>query len=360
MPQVLRHALPLAAAALALGAARRPAAAQYAAGANVGATVVPITMGAVRVSADAGVGRNMSWSAPRTLLSLGTIAVAGSEANGASLGFFAQRTVEADSLRPVFALEAAAWHSIGPFTLHLGLAEHALRFSGQPGSFDTTEVLVDTEFVTDSGVIPYHGYRVDTVRHAGTPGGTRVWSELELGAQWAVGRVRLDAVVGARPSVGAFPAATWAQAGGSIDLPHGFGIDFSAGTSPARIGLGIPGSRFVSVGLRVQPVHRSPDVQAKPPAPIAAFTVHRDGGRRFTLTYAAAQAGMVQMSGDFNGWTPIDLEEDGRGRWRATITLAPGVHHVSLRVNDGPWFAPPGTPSVPDDFGGTTGIIDVP
>jgi len=56
MPQVFRHALPLAAAALVLGAAARPAAAQYAAGANVGATVVPITMGAVRVSADAGVG----------------------------------------------------------------------------------------------------------------------------------------------------------------------------------------------------------------------------------------------------------------------------------------------------------------
>ena len=361
MPQVSRHALPLVAVALAVGAIAmaHPAAAQYAAGANVGASVVPITTGAVRVSADAGVGRNMSWSAPRTLFSLGTTANVGTTAHGASLGLFAQRAAEADSMGPVFALRAAAWRSLGPITLHLGLAEHALRFAGQPGSFDTTEVRVDS-LPTDSGMVAYHGVRVDTIRHPGTPSGVRVWSELEAGAQWVAGRVQLEAFIGARPAVASFPAAMCAQAGGNIELPHGFGLQFAAGTSPARIGLGIPSSRFVSVGLRVQPMHGAPEGEAKPPAPIAAFTLRPNGGRRFTLTYAAARAGMVQFSGDFNAWTPIDLTEDGHGRWRASISLTPGVHHVSLRVDGGPWFAPPGIPAVPDDFGGTTGIIDVP
>lgn len=360
MPQVFRHVL-LVVAVLVVGAiAVSPAAAaQYAAGANVGLSVVPITMGTVRVSADAGVGRNMSWSAPRTLLSLGTTADLGNKAFGASLGLFAQRATEADSVGPVFALRASAWRSVGPITFRLGLAEHALRFAGQPGSFDTAEVFVDS-LPTDSGYVPYHGVTVDTIRHPGTPSGVRVWSELEAGAEWAAGPVQLEAFVGARPAVASFPAAMWAQAGGSIDLPHGFGLEFAAGTSPARIGLGIPGSRFVSVGLRVQPMHGSPETKAKPAAPIAAFTVHAEGGRRFTFTYTAAQAAMVQLSGDFNSWTPIDLTEEGRGRWRATILLTPGVHHVSLRVNGGAWFAPPGIPAVPDDFGGTTGIIDVP
>lgn len=361
MPQRFRHALPNAVAALIVGAiaTARPAAAQYAAGANVGVSVVPITTGALRVNADAGVGRNMSWSAPRTLLSLGTTAEIGNTASGASLGLFAQRAAEADSGGPVFALRASAWRAIGPVTLHLGFAEHALRFAGQPGSFDTSEVLVDS-LLTDSGYVSYHGVSVDTIRHPGTPSGVRMWSELEAGAQWIAGRVQLDAFVGARPAVASFPAAMWAQAGGSIDLSHGFGLEFAAGTSPARIGLGIPSSRFVSVGLRVQPRHTAPPPNAKPAAPIAAFTVHPDGGRRFTLTYAAVQADMVQLSGDFNTWTPIDLTDDGHGRWRATISLTPGVHHVSLRVNGGPWFAPPGIPAVPDDFGGTTGIINVP
>lgn len=360
MPQVFRHALPLAIAALVVGAIAlaRPMAAQYAAGANVGLSVVPITTGSVRMTADAGVGRNMSWTAPRTLLSLGTTAELGNKASGASLGLFAQRAAEADSEGPVFALRASAWHSLGPITLRLGLAEHALRFAGQPGSFDTAEVFVDS-IPTDSGYVPYHGVTVDTIRHPGTPSGVRIWSELEAGAEWVAGRVQLQALVGARPAVASFPAAMWAQAGGSVDLPHGFGLEFAAGTSPARIGLGIPSSRFVSVGLRVQPGHGSSPAGAKPPAPIAAFSVQPDGGGRFTFIYAAAQAGMVQLSGDFNAWTPIDLTEDGHRRWRATVTLTPGVHHVSLRVNGGPWFAPPGIPAVPDDFGGTTGIIDV-
>lgn len=361
MPQVFRHATPLVAAALAVGAIAlaRPLAAQYAAGANVGVSVVPITTGLVRVSADAGVGRNMSWTAPRTLLSLGSTAELGNKALGASLGFFAQRAAEADSEGPVFAMRASAWHAIGPITLRLGLAEQALRFAGQPGSFDTAEVFVDS-IRTDSGYVQYHGVTVDTIRHPGTPSGVRIWSELEAGAQWVAGRVQLEAFVGARPAVASFPAAMWAQAGGSIDLPHGFGLQFAAGTSPARIGLGIPSTRFVSVGLRVRPMRASPETMAKPSAPIVPFAVHADGGRRFTFTYAGVSTGTVQISGDFTAWTPIDLTQDGHGRWRATVALTPGVHHVSLRVNGGQWFAPPGIPAVPDDFGGTTGIIDVP
>jgi hypothetical protein len=77
------------------------------------------------------------------------------------------------------------------------------------------------------------------------------------------------------------------------------------------------------------------------------------------VTYVSSQAGSVQLAGDFNAWTPVDLTEDGHGRWRATIALAPGVHHVSLRVDGGAWFAPPGTPSVADEFGGTSGILDI-
>lgn len=359
------HLFPHARFALAAGAAicalllARPVRAQYAAGANVGVSVVPLATGPIRVTADAGIGRRMSWTAPRTVLSLGTSAVAGTDASGASLALNAQRTVDADSARPVFALQAAAWHALGPITLHLGLAEHALRFAGQPGSVVITDIPVDSEFQTDSGYVPYHSIRADTVMHPGTPSRVQLWSELEAGADWAVGRVRLTALVGARPHVGAFRAATWAQAGASIDLLHGVGLDLTAGTSPARIGLGIPGSRFVSMGVRVRPARSAPAGSVRHSTPAAAFAVHDDGAHRYTVTYVASQAVSVQLAGDFSAWTPVDLEPDGHGRWRATIALAPGVHHVSLRVNGGAWFAPPGTPSVPDDFGGTTGLLDV-
>lgn len=358
MPHVYPHALfSLATGALlcALPLARPQA--QYAAGANAGVSVVPLASGPIRVSADAGIGRNMSWTAPRTVLSLGTTATLGGDARGASLSIAAQRTAEADSMGPVFALQASAWHSLGPVTLRLGLAEHALRFAGAPSSISI--VAPDTELLTDSGYVAYHGPGADTVVHPGTPSHIQLWSEVEAGADWAIGRVRLDALVGARPPVGAFRAATWAQAGASIDVMRGVGLDLSAGTSPARIGLGIPGSRFVSIGVRVEPRRASPAVSVRHTTPAAAFAVRAEGAHRFTVTYVSPEGGPVQLAGDFNGWTPIDLEQDGHGRWRATIALAPGVHHVSLRVNGGAWFAPPGTPSVADEFGGTSGILDV-
>ncbi|HKV52402.1 MAG TPA: glycogen-binding domain-containing protein [Gemmatimonadaceae bacterium] len=354
MPHLYPHALMALAAGAVLCA---PVHAQYAAGANIGASVVPLAMGPVRVSADAGVGRNISWTAPRTVLSLGTTAMIGGDARGAALAFFAQRSVEADSTGPVFALRATAWHSLGPVTLRLGLAEHALRFAGVPGSISITPL--DTMLLTDSGYVPYHGPTMDTVVHPGTPSHVQLWSELEAGADWALGRLRLNALVGARPPVAGFRAATWAQAGATIDVLRGVGLDVSAGTSPARIGLGIPGSRFVSLGIRVEPGLPSPEVSVRHTTPAASFAVRADGPDRYTVTYVSSQAGSVQLAGDFNAWTPIDLTEDGRGRWRATIALAPGVHHVSLRVDGGPWFAPPGTPSVADEFGGTSGLLDV-
>lgn len=358
MPHVFPRALPvLTAAALLITAAPPPAAGQYATGANVGASVVPIATGPVRVSADAGVGRHLSLTAPRTVFSLGTTAAIGDDARGASLALFAQRTAEADSMGPVYALQAAAWHSLGPVTLRLGLAEHALRFAGVPASMVITPI--DTMFLSDSGFFPYHGPSADTVVHPGTPAHIQMWSELQASADWTIGRVQLDALVSARPSVGTFRAATWAQASASIDVLRGVGLDLTAGTAPDGIGLGIPGSRFVSLGVRLRPGSAPPAPSVRHAPPAAAFTVTSLGAHRYTITYASVQAARVQVAGDFDAWTPVDLVAEPHGRWRATLTLAPGVHHVSLRVDDGAWFAPPGTPAVADDFGGTTGILDV-
>jgi len=49
----------------------------------------------------------------------------------------------------------------------------------------------------------------------------------------------------------------------------------------------------------------------------------------------------------------------GRDEWRMAIAIAPGVHRVNLRVNDGPWSVPPGLTPVRDDFGGEVGLLVV-
>jgi len=40
--------------------------------------------------------------------------------------------------------------------------------------------------------------------------------------------------------------------------------------------------------------------------------------------------------------------------------LPPGSHRVAVRINGGAWRAPRGLVAVPDDFGGTVGVVVVP
>ena len=34
-----------------------------------------------------------------------------------------------------------------------------------------------------------------------------------------------------------------------------------------------------------------------------------------------------------------------------------GVHHINIRIDGGPWIAPPGLPSIRDGFNGEIGVL---
>ena len=40
--------------------------------------------------------------------------------------------------------------------------------------------------------------------------------------------------------------------------------------------------------------------------------------------------------------------------------LGPGMYHINVRVDGGPWMAPPGIPTMHDGFSGDVGLIVVP
>lgn len=362
MTRRARRRIAPVAALLVLGAPA--AAAQYAAAANVGASV-PFTMGDVQVDVHGGVDRHVSWLAPRTVLALGADASHNWGSNGASFGLSVQRSAEVDSLSPVVTIRGGYWRHVGTITLSLDVAAHAVQFGAQPGAVNVTQSWVDSTTYLPAGAgLPdtlahYRVLRADTVSLPSTPARLAHWSELQAAAAWTRGRVRVDALVGARPRVGAFPQSVWGHVGGSVQVTSGLAIVAAAGVAPTRIGLGIPGSRFLSAGLSIAP--RSAAQAAAPPPPRAApFALQRLDGRRYTVSYAVEHAERVELSGDFDHWAPIALHRTGADRWTATLTLTPGVYHVSLRVDGGPWFAPPGAPAVADDFGGTAGIVVVP
>jgi len=184
-----------------------------------------------------------------------------------------------------------------------------------------------------------------------------LWSDLEGRVAWSSGRATFDAVVGSRPSVAGLQSALWTRIGVGYTLSTRLALVGSVGNDPARLGLGVPGTRFASLSLRVNP-WRTPKLGWPVEQP-AAFTLKLEGAGSYRITYRATNASMVEFSGDFDKWRPVSLVQTRTGVWEATIAIAPGTYHVNVRVNGERWVAPTGLPQAEDDFNGTVGVLVV-
>jgi hypothetical protein len=63
--------------------------------------------------------------------------------------------------------------------------------------------------------------------------------------------------------------------------------------------------------------------------------------------------------GDFTDWQATPLTPLGGGRWTLPLVLKPGVHHLNVRFDVGPWLVPSGAFAVDDGFGGRVGLVVV-
>ena len=78
---------------------------------------------------------------------------------------------------------------------------------------------------------------------------------------------------------------------------------------------------------------------------------------QFRVEDRAAQR--IEVLGDFSGWEPRAMVQDGRA-WVLEIPLAAGTYHFGFLV-DGEWFVPEGAPGqVSDDWGEMNATIVVP
>jgi hypothetical protein len=68
----------------------------------------------------------------------------------------------------------------------------------------------------------------------------------------------------------------------------------------------------------------------------------------------------VDVMGDFSDWSPLTLIRHGRDLWELSIPLSAGRHQINVRVDGGPWIAPPGVPTMRDGFNGEVGLLVVP
>jgi hypothetical protein len=94
-------------------------------------------------------------------------------------------------------------------------------------------------------------------------------------------------------------------------------------------------------------------------ATVATFDVRSAGESQQTLLVRVGGVERVEVMGDFTAWEPKLLTRIGRDRWEITLPITPGIHQINIRVDNGKWRPPPGTPTMRDGFNGEVGILVV-
>ena len=180
----------------------------------------------------------------------------------------------------------------------------------------------------------------------------------ELAMHWASGRLAFRGSVGSRFRTSTMPNENWGQAEATFAVGPDVALVAAGGVSPSSIAYGVPRSRFAQFGIRIAPsALLRPRLPASVRPTAAAFEV-ADGNRGLrTLRIRIPYARTVELSADFTDWKPISLTSSGADRWETTLTIAPGMHRVAIRVNGDEWTPPPGVSTVPDEFQGTVGVI---
>jgi 1,4-alpha-glucan branching enzyme len=107
-----------------------------------------------------------------------------------------------------------------------------------------------------------------------------------------------------------------------------------------------------------------------PPAPVQKLgTLNQEQNMATPQTIMSKQAFAirapsalsVQLVGDFTHWqkSPVQMRKEAGGLWRATVELAPGLHHYRFLV-DGEWRDDPeNTLRVPNPFGSHNAVCKV-
>jgi hypothetical protein len=142
-------------------------------------------------------------------------------------------------------------------------------------------------------------------------------------------------------------------------MASNLGLIGATGHALSQFGLSLPGGRFGTVGLRLALGARPPTapIPAKSKEATTATPTLAVEGRRLTVRWGPARS--AEVMADFTDWKARPLFSVGQGRWTLPDTLSPGIHHLNVRFDGGPWQVPSGALAVDDGFGGRVGLVVV-
>src|SRR5262245_1523329 len=187
-----------------------------------------------------------------------------------------------------------------------------------------------------------------------------IWNTAQASLRWQRGRLALASVGGISIGDGV-RSRRWAQGTIELQVSRRILAMLSVGERPApslafrsdalpRTMLGVQFAPWATkqwaMGAALRPMATEWRAQALP-------------GDRLVVRVQCRDVASAEIAGDFTDWRPVALERLHGGRWFAVLRVAPGVHRVQLRLNGGPWLAPPGLPRADDGPAGPAGTLVV-
>lgn len=190
------------------------------------------------------------------------------------------------------------------------------------------------------------------------------FSDLEGTIHWAAGLLELQGQAGYRfgNTYDVTPDSRhWAAASATLWVSSRLAAVIGGGRIPANPARGLAARNYANFGMMLAyaPIpHRSVPVPSRAPAvQVFEARTNQQGMQRIVVKVGSVES--VDIMGDFSDWQPLTLVRRGRDLWELSVPMGAGIHQVNIRVDGGPWVAPPGLPTTRDSFGGETGILVV-
>ena len=201
------------------------------------------------------------------------------------------------------------------------------------------------------------------------------YMDAQLALSWTRDRLDLGALLGTRLGdqltfLGG-TSRSWGNLSAVARMTPRFALVASGGTYPIDPTQGFPGGRFVSVSIRMAlrrareavPLNTTQaglgtTTEENVPV-VTGFAAEATRTGVVTLKVNARGARSVEVAGDFTNWSPIALESESGGLWSVTLPIKQGKYQMNLRLDGGKWVVPPGLLPMPDEFGGSVGLLVV-
>lgn len=268
--------------------------------------------------------------------------------------------------------DAGAWARVGDAARFFGVATFTATFT----NFSFTKIAS----VEDSGSASLSCASVP-VPSAGPNGALRPlfnetvgatacerqsrFGDLEGSLHWDLGALELSAHMGRRFGNSydvQDDSRRWSSATGTLWLTERVALIAGGGRQPALPLRGIPARTYMMAGLELAywPLSKNSVPVSLPHSPLVkSFDYHTTPAGMMKIVVRVGGVETVDVMGDFSDWSPLTLIRRGRDLWELTVPISPGQHQINIRVDRGPWIAPPNLPTMKDGFNGEVGLMVV-